>query len=145
MALACTFWPALCILRNLQNLRTETHHRIFLLDGAGAILSAFLTGVVLVRWEAYFGIPPSVLYILAGLALGLAAFDAWAYARPVPGSARPLRTIALLNVGYCLLSLILAAIHRESLLPLAYVYLGLECLIVGILASVEWRLASRIS
>ena len=145
MALACTFWPALCILRNLQNLRTETHHRIFLLDGAGAILSAFLTGVVLVRWEAYFGIPPSVLYILAGLALGLAAFDAWAYARPVPGSARPLRTIALLNVGYCVLSLILASVHGDSLLPPAYVYLGLEYLIVGILAIVEWRMASRIS
>ena len=145
MALACIFWPALCTLRNLQNLRTEPHHRLFLLDGVGALLSAFLTGVVLVRWKARFGLPPAVLYVLAGLALGLAAFDAWGYARPATEAARPLRTIALLNVGYCVLSLILAAVHRESLLPPAYVYLGLEYLIVGILAIVEWRMASRIS
>ena len=117
---------------------------MLLLDGAGALVSALLSGVVLVRWHARVGIPPAVLYLLAAVALGLAAFDAICFMSRRIRLAGALRTIAVLNVAYCVLSLVLAAMHREQLLPLAYVYLGLECIIVGLLASVEWKLAGKL-
>ena len=116
--------------------------RMLLLDGAGALVSAFLSGVVLVRWHARVGIPPAVLYLLAAVALGLAAFDGCCYLSRRIRLPRALRTIAVLNVAYCALSLVLAAMHRDQLLPLAYGYLGLECIIVGWLARTEWKLAS---
>ena len=117
---------------------------MLLLDGAGALLSALLSGFVLVRWHARVGIPPAVLYLLAAVALGLAAFDGICYLSRRIRVPRALRTIAVLNVAYCVLSLVLAAIHRDQLLPLAYGYLGVECIVVGWLASVEWKLAGKL-
>lgn len=41
--------------------------KLFQIDGLGAILSAILLGIILVRFERFFGIPVSTLYFLASL------------------------------------------------------------------------------
>ena len=43
--------------------------KLFLIDGFGAIISAFLLGVVLVKFEEKIGVPVSVLYLLATIPL----------------------------------------------------------------------------
>ena len=53
--------------------------KLFLIDGLGALVSAFFLGVVLVRLESFFGIPPFILYFLAFLPCLFAAYDFFCY------------------------------------------------------------------
>ena len=49
--------------------------KLFLIDGLGAILSAFLLGYVLVKLERVFGIPSKTLYFLATLPMFFVIYD----------------------------------------------------------------------
>lgn len=53
--------------------------RLFLADGSGAFLTAFLLGVVLTRLEVEFGMPRKVLYALSALACLYAAYSMGGY------------------------------------------------------------------
>lgn len=53
--------------------------QLFLIDGLGAILSAILLGLVLVRFERIFGIPSSTLYFLAIIPIFFAIYDFLSY------------------------------------------------------------------
>ena len=118
---------------------------LFAIDGAGALLSAFLLGVVLVRWEAVFGIPVRVLYVLAAFPLLFAVYDGWCYWRARPNPAPYLRGIAVANLSYCVLSLGLAAGHAATLTPWGWAYLLGEVSIVIALAIFELRVAATVS
>ncbi len=113
---------------------------LFLIDGAGALLSAFMLGVVLVRLEAWFGIPLNTLYLLAVLPVGFALFDGYSYWWAGRHTALHLRVIAGLNLGYCCLSLALGVVHIASLTWLAWAYIIGEVVIVAGLAVVELRI-----
>ena len=114
---------------------------LFLGDGCGALLSAFLLGVVVVRFERFFGIPTGVLHFLSVLPLGVALYD-WGVYYLRPRSWGPwLRGNALINAAYCFLSLGLAFTHRAQLTPWGWGYLLGEVLLVLTLALLEWRVA----
>ena len=112
-------------------------------DLAGALASALLLGVVLPEWQTVFGIPRTVLYPLAALAVVFAFIDGVSLRRSAAGQWAGLRTIAVLNAAYAGLSLVLAFQHRAALTELGVAYLILEVLIVGSLALLEWRVARR--
>jgi hypothetical protein len=116
---------------------------LFLLDGAGALLSAVLLGLVLPRFESFFGMPRETLYLLAAFPLIFAGFDLWAYFRPARHLQLMLRIIALLNLGYCGFSLAMVVRHYATLTGWGLAYFAGELLIVLTLAGIEWRLASR--
>lgn len=115
---------------------------IFLVDGLGALWSAFVSGVVLVLVQEYVGIPLGALYILAAVPLLFVAVDAYCYFTYRGRPARRLRTIAGLNLLYCLLSVALMLRHHRVLLPPGYLYLTGEILIVAGLALFEIRTAT---
>lgn len=115
---------------------------IFLADGLGALLTAFLVGGVLTRWEACFGMPKSVLYPLAAAGLLFAAYSLGCHFLKVKKWKSFLLGIAAANMTYCLVSLTLVAIYFERLTALGVVYFVLEVCVVGVLAGVEIRLAS---
>ena len=52
-------------LRLLINSFYKKPKRLFIIDGIGAITSAFMLGIILVKLENIFGIPSSTLYLLA--------------------------------------------------------------------------------
>ena len=112
--------------------------KLFLIDGAGALLSAFLLGVVLVKLEAVFGIPPSTLYVLAILPCLFAVYDVYCYQKKEENARLYLQGIALMNMSYCLLSLGFALYHFESITYFGWMYILGEIFIVMALASVEW-------
>ena len=112
---------------------------LFLLDGVGALLSAFLLGVVLVRFESVFGIPPKSLYILAAIPCFFAFYDLICYLYLKSNHGTYLRILAIFNLGYCLLSLSLAFQHRNQLLPLGWSYLVLEIVLICYLVKMEWQ------
>jgi len=115
---------------------------IFLTDGLGALLTAFFLGGVLARWEAFFGMPKSVLYPLAAVGLLLAAYSLGCHFFKVKRRRSFLLGIAMANLVYCLVSLALVALFFERLTVWGVVYFVLEVCVVGVLAGIEIRLAT---
>lgn len=120
-----------------------TLRQLFLIDAAGGLLSAIMLGVVLVRLQAWVGIPTSVLYTLAVFPLVFMVYDLVCYW--VGGTARPtlMKIIAYLNFGYCGLSISAAMQHRSEITMLGWGYVLVEILILILLASYELKIARR--
>lgn len=118
--------------------------RLFLTDGLGALVSALLLGVVLVRLEEVFGIPPPTLYILALFPCLFGIFDLYSYKYAGKNSAHFLKGIAIMNLAYCCLSVGLALYHHESLTFWGWAYILLEVMVVSALASLEYRVAQKL-
>ena len=116
--------------------------QLFLIDGIGALLSAFLLAVVLVKYEYFFGIPRYTLYFLAIFPLYFAVIDIMGYLSPKSAKTF-LKVIAFSNLAYCLLSLGMATYHHQSLSLWGWVYIVVEVAIVLFLAIVELKAATR--
>lgn len=127
-------------------LRTFSLHpkKLFLIDGFGAIVSAFLLGVVLVYFESFFGIPPTTLYFLAFLPCIFAIYDAYCYLQVGKNLDFFLRIIAFTNLSYCFISLGLAFYHSQKLSSWGWAYILIEVAIVVFLAGIELKVASQI-
>jgi len=119
--------------------------RLFLLDGIGALISAVMLGVVLVHLQAYVGIPATSLYFLAALPCVFAAFDFYCYLYVQQGLASCLRTIAIVNLLYCVLSVGIALYHLEMITLLGWIYIIVEIIIVVALSLFELQVARRSS
>lgn len=78
-----------------------TAKQLFLIDGLGALVSAFMLGIILVYLEPIFGIPKQVLYFLAMLPCCFAVYDAYCYTRNKSGMF--LKGIAVANLVYSLI------------------------------------------
>jgi hypothetical protein len=116
---------------------------LFIIDGAGAILSAFLLGLVLVQFSAFFGIPVPVFYFLAAFPVLFFLFDIYAYRSVQQHIAIKLKIIALSNFLYCLVSIIVAAYHAEQVTIWGWAYIFIEIFIVLILAAIELAVANN--
>ena len=117
--------------------------KLFQIDGLGAVLSAILLGVVLVKLERIFGIPESTLYLLALIPCVFAVYDFYCYYRLKNRLGQYLKGIAFMNLGYCCLSLALALYHWNVITTLGWTYILLEISIIVLLVSVEFRVARK--
>ena len=118
--------------------------KLFLIDGFGAIISAFLLGVVLVKFEEKIGVPVSVLYLLATIPVFFATYDFYCYRKKNHKSGILLKGIALLNLAYCCLSLGLVFYHLDTTTNLGFVYFIIEIAIVLFLVIIEFRVGNKI-
>ena len=89
--------------------------KLLLIDGLGAILSAFLGGVILVKFEIIFGIPTSVLYVLSIIPILFVIYDFIGYRTKHQNTGFFLKGIAILNLMYCFLSLSLTLYHFKTI------------------------------
>ena len=112
--------------------------KLFLIDGFGAILSAFLLGVVLVKFEEIFGIPTSVLYFLATIPIFFVIYDVFCYQKHLKIGIL-LKGIAVLNILYCCISIGLISYHFSSITILGWTYIIVEIILVSFLAMIEFR------
>ena len=118
--------------------------KLFLIDGLGAILSAFLLGVVLVKAEIYFGIPSSTLYVLATIPILFAIYDLYCYRKDRSELGYSLKGIAILNLLYCFLSIGFACYHFKTLTIFGWFYVLIEILTVFTLAYIEYNTATKL-
>lgn len=116
---------------------------LFLLDGLGAILSAFLLGIVLVKFESYFGIPKKTLYFLAALPCFFMIYDFFCYFKIKKKLGKFLKVIAIVNLLYCCLSIGMAIYHQQVITNLGWIYIIGEIIIVMALAIVELKVANK--
>lgn len=117
--------------------------QLILLDGLGALVSAFMLGIVLVKFESYIGIPKSTLYILAAIPCFFAVYDFICYFIIRKKLSGFLKVIAYMNLLYCALSLALALSHSDTITLLGWAYIVIEIIIVIALALYELRVANR--
>ncbi len=115
--------------------------KLFLVDSAGALLTAFLTGVILVMFRDFFGMPKRVLIILSLTALLFAVYSLSCYFFSGRHWRICLRVIAIANLLYCCATAGLVIFFYSSLSIFGVLYFVGEILLVGILVSIEWRSA----
>ena len=119
-----------------------TPKNLFLIDGLGALLSAFLLGVVLVKLQSLIGMPTNQLYFLAAIPCFFALYDLICYFG-VGENWRPyLKGIAIANLLYCVLSIGLLIFHFPKLTGLGVAYFVIEILIVVAIAWWELKTVS---
>ena len=118
--------------------------KLFFIDGCGAFLSAFLLGIVLVRFEQYVGIPPATLYFLAAFPIMFTIYDWLSYLQSHNKQPQLLRGIAIFNFFYCCLSIGVAFYHYDTLTVYGWIYFFIEIVIVMILANWELKIATHI-
>jgi cation transport ATPase len=120
-----------------------TINKLFLIDGIGAIITALLLSQVLARYESVFGMPASLLYILAGVAACFAVYSLTCYWRIKEGGAPFLTGIAVANTLYCIATLGIVAYRFDTLTWLGVAYFIGEVLVVMALVSVELGAARK--
>jgi len=120
---------------------------VFLVDGVGAVLTAFLLITVLKTFNEYFGMPRETLTILSILALILAIYSFSCFAFSDNNSQKLLKPIIVANLIYCILTLGLVIYFYNKLTILGLTYFGGEILIIGGLVHIELKTleASRTS
>ncbi|MFK7904912.1 MAG: hypothetical protein AB8B69_07300 [Chitinophagales bacterium] len=122
---------------------TLSPKNLFLIDGLGALLSAFLLGVVLVHFESIFRMPQQVLYVLSAIPCLFAIYSWTCYFR-TPNNWQPyLKAIAIANTLYCCLTSVLVIYYYSTLSMLGVLYFVLEILVVMTLVIVELNLATN--
>lgn len=121
----------------------QTPSKLFLIDGIGAVVSAFFLGVVLVRLESLIGMPPKLLLPLSYAAYLFAVYSFTCYFK-TPNNWRPfLRTIAIVNLLYCCVTIGLVVQQYHNLTGLGLTYFILEKAIIIPLAFIELKTANK--
>lgn len=120
-----------------------TAKQLFLVDGLGALLSAFFLGVILVQFETYFGMPAKVLYVLSALAGVYALYSLSCYFFLNTTWGPYLRIIAAANLLHCGLTIVLLVRHFDQIEPLGWLYFLGEIGIVSFLAIEEWKTSAK--
>ncbi len=109
---------------------------IFLIDGAGAIVSALSTGIVLPLFTQWTGVPASISLPLALLGLLFATYSLSCFHFVKQISPAMLLAIILANIFYCVISIIIIFARDEITLWGRAYFLG-EIVILGVLVLVE--------
>lgn len=118
---------------------------LFLADGVGALLSAFLLGIVLAEYHSLIGMPPSSLYFLAVFPCLFFLYDGYCLIQKPFRLGPYLKGIAWLNVLYMLISVGFAIWHASTITLLGWCYIGTELLIIAGLAKLEFDVGQSLS
>lgn len=119
-----------------------TARTFLLLDGLGALVSAFSLAVLLVQWQAWIGMPTHMLYFLAIFPCLFALYDFYHYFNN-KNSHLHLRNIAYANMSYCILSLGVALYGFKELTSWGWLYILMEVGVVLGLARMELKTVKK--
>lgn len=132
------------MLRKLTSKIENAPKFIFILDGLGAIFTAFSLGIVLVRLESLFGIPKSTLLTLSIIPLMYLVYDCFCYFKVNNHIGHWLKGIAILNLIYCPISMGFAIRDSQHIKPLGWIYISIEIIVIVTIAIYELKLANRL-
>jgi hypothetical protein len=125
-------------MNKLLTLAADNPSKLYLVDAAGALVSALMLGWVLPQLESFFGIPAEALYLLAIPPVVFIFIDLSALVLPSL-RWRGLAVIAVANTVYCIASLAFLLTHLQHIRWPGMAYLLGEVTLVLCLAWVEWR------
>lgn len=132
------------MLRKLANkIKTQPKY-IFILDGFGAIFTAFSLGVVLVHLEDIFGIPVATLKLLSIFPLFYLGYDIFCFFSINNNIGYWLKGLAVLNCAYCPLSIGMAINDSQHLTNVGWIYIMIEIIVIVAIARYELELADKL-
>lgn len=117
--------------------------RLFLLDGIGALVTAFSIGVLIPLFWDWFQVPHEMLYLFAGLATCFAIYSLSCYFFLKQNRAPFLKVIMVANLLYCLLTLGYVWSDYSNITNLAMLYFFVEVLVVVTLVWFEKRVMDQ--
>lgn len=118
---------------------TVSPKQLFLVDGLGAVLSAFLIGIVLAGFESIFGMPQEVTYFLSIIPCLYAIYSFTCF-RLIQKNWKPyLRFIALANLLYGCLTIGLVIYFYPHVTGWGLLYFIGEVIIIIGLAAIELK------
>ncbi|TVR77981.1 MAG: hypothetical protein EA412_09780 [Chitinophagaceae bacterium] len=122
---------------------SKNPQKLFLIDSIGALLSAFLLGVVLVKLEPFFGMPRKVLYLLSAIALIFAVYSFFCFLYARKDWRIFMKYIAFANSAYCCLTIALVFYFNRLLTIAGLLYFIIEVTLIFGLVILELKAASR--
>ena len=117
-------------------------YQIFLIDGVGALLSALILLLFSVNHN-WVGIPAVILLFLGLIAAVFFVYSFCCFLIRPPGWSKWLRSIALANLAYTLLTTAVLILYWDVVTWLGWLYFLGEILILLVLSRRELILASR--
>lgn len=117
--------------------------KIFLLDGIGALVTSFILMVIIRQNTVLFGVLPSACVKLSAIAFVFCLYSFTCYFLAKENRKSLLKVIALANIAYCMVTVLLLSQFYERLTPVAYTYFTCELGIITGLSIAEFRLALR--
>ncbi|PQJ80091.1 hypothetical protein BTO18_13310 [Polaribacter porphyrae] len=124
----------------LKNISIKT---IFLIDAVGALLSTFILGLVLVKFNNFFKLPNNILLTFFCIAFMLGVYSFTCFFTITKNHNFFLKIIAYLNISYCLFTLVLCLIYFDKLTFFEKIYFFVEIIVILILALWELRIAKK--
>ena len=119
--------------------------KLFLMDALGAMISAVLLGIVLVKLEDVFGIPRKTLYFLAGLPILFTVYDLICLTKDKSNVGPFLKVIGIVNIVYCCISIGTTVYHFKTITIFGYLYIIIEVIITFSLALFEYKIGNKVS
>ena len=117
---------------------------IFLIDSIGALATALLLSTILKIYNEFFGMPESVLSVLAIIAFLYCLYSFICFLS-VKNNWRPfLMVLSIMNVSYCLLTFGLVLYHFSQLTKFGIVYFFGEIFIILGLVYYELKKAKNV-
>lgn len=112
--------------------------KVFLLDGLGAVGSTVFSGLVLPLFSEQIGVPKTILYSLALLALAFSIYSLSCFQFVTKLKPWMLLGIILANILYCVTS-VGTVFFLPSLTFLGAVLFSFEVGIIALVVLVEWN------
>jgi len=131
--------------KNSINYLAENPRILFLLDGFGAFLTAFLLFAVLRNLNGYFGIPIPILTYLSVAAACLGIYSAACFFFLKENWVPFIKAISIFNLFYCILTSILVIINFPILTRIGIMYFVAETILILVLAYIELNVATQIN
>ena len=116
---------------------------MFALDGAGALLSIVLLGVVLPILEPWLGMPKTVLQMLVFWPVVCLVYDIYCFNWARLTKPGWLRGIMVLNTLYCAVTAVLIGMHLDVLTTWGTVYFITEIPVIMALVAYEHTVCRR--
>ena len=127
----------------MNNVNKINPKNIFLLDGLGALLTAFLLSTVFTKFETIFGMPEHILSYLSMIAFAYASYSLLNYFLKAKSWIIYLKIIAIANLMYCILTITMVINFYQKLTALGLFYFVFEIIIIFSLAIIEYKIISK--
>ncbi len=126
-------------IKRILNILTLKPKTVFLIDGLGAILTAFLLMTVLRNFSEYFGMPRDTLTTLSITALIFALYSFSCFVFSNNTTQKLLLPIIIANLSYCVFTLGFVIYFHNRLTILDIAYFLVEILMISALVYIELK------
>ncbi|MBL7706722.1 MAG: hypothetical protein JNM21_14345 [Taibaiella sp.] len=117
---------------------------LFLMDAFGALITAFMLGIIWYNCCPWTGMPPGVLRKLALIALLLCSYSGVCALLLKKRRSSFIKGMAIANLLYCILTSVLLVIYYTELTILGIIYFVAELLVITLLVWLEYKVAVAI-